>query len=157
VVNRVLQLATVTTTPRGDGLSGDVSQNIAIRCSIGWPCVPADHLGPLEDLHDNLEFHPPWMRDSLDPILGTGGDAQVSRQSLKSASGDRSFCPEGLNLLGILVQLLTLCVTQRRVLPIIFVSIIDVMVLLLLLLSRCALSGAGLPCTTSSILKGSSS
>jgi hypothetical protein len=69
----------------------------------------------------------------------SGGDAQVSQQSLKSASGERSFTLKD-NLLGIPVELLTLCVAQGRVHLIAFVFIVDVMVLqLLLLLSRCAL------------------
>jgi hypothetical protein len=71
--------------------------------------VPVEHLWPLEDLHDGLEFHPPWTQDSLDLILVSGGDAQVSQQSLKSASGERSFTLKD-NLLGIPVELLTLCV-----------------------------------------------
>jgi hypothetical protein len=53
------------------------------------------------------------------------------------ASGNRSFSPEGLNLLGIPVQLLTICVTQGRVLLI--VPIFVVVLLLLLLLIGCAL------------------
>jgi hypothetical protein len=105
--------------------------------------VPADHLGPLEDLHDGLELHPPWMQDSLDSILESGGDAHVSQQSLKSASEDQSFIPKGHNLLDIPVQRLTLCVTQGRLLIIVFVFIVDVVVLLLLLL---LLSGCALGC-----------
>jgi hypothetical protein len=103
--------------------------------------VPANHHGPLEDLHNGLELHPSWTWDSLDPIIGSRCDAQVSQQSLKSASGDRSFSPEGLNILDIPVQLLALCVAQGRVLLIVFIFVVDVVVLLLLLLllSRCAL------------------
>jgi hypothetical protein len=40
--------------------------------------VPADHLRPLEDLHDGLELHLSWTWDSLDLILGSKGDAEVS-------------------------------------------------------------------------------
>jgi hypothetical protein len=60
---------------------------------------------------------------------------------LKPTSGDRSFIPEGLHLVSIPVQLLNLCVTQGRVLLIVFVFIVIVVVLLLLLwlLSKCAL------------------
>jgi hypothetical protein len=53
--------------------------------------VPVTDLGPRADLYDGLEFHPPWMQDSLDPVSWGGGDAQMSQQSLKPASGDRSF------------------------------------------------------------------
>jgi hypothetical protein len=62
----------------------------------------------MEDLHVGLELHPPQARDSLDPILGSGGDAQVHQQSLKPAGGNQSLNPEGLKLLGIAVQLLAL-------------------------------------------------
>jgi hypothetical protein len=79
------------------------------------------------------------MWDSLDPVSGGGGDAQVSQQSTKPAGGDQSFNPEGLHLLSISIHLLTLCVAQGRVLHIVFIFIIDVMVMLLLLLSRCTL------------------
>jgi hypothetical protein len=58
----------------------------------------------------------------------------VSQQSTKPGGGDWSFSPKGLHLLSISVHLLTLCVTQGRVLLIIFVFVIDVVVMLLLLL-----------------------
>jgi hypothetical protein len=45
---------------------------------------------------------------SLDPKLGGGGDAQVPQQSPKPAGGGRSLILEGLKLLGITVQLLTI-------------------------------------------------
>jgi hypothetical protein len=63
----------------------------------------------------------------------------VFQQSSKPAGGDWSFSPEGLHLIRILVQLLILYVTRRRLL---FISLIFyVMVLwLLLLLGRRALS-----------------
>jgi hypothetical protein len=85
VVDGVLQLDVVVTAPGGDGLPGGVSHNIVVRCPISWTCVPADHLGPMEDLHNGLELHSSWTRDSLDPILGSSGDAQVSQQSLKAS------------------------------------------------------------------------
>jgi hypothetical protein len=67
----------VAMTPGGDGLLGGINHNIAVRCLEDWPCVLANHLGPVEDIHDGSELHPPWTRDSLDPILESGGDAQV--------------------------------------------------------------------------------
>jgi hypothetical protein len=54
---------------------------------------------------------------------------------------DQVFSTEGFPFISISVQLLTLIVTQGRVLFIIFVFIVSIVVLLLLLLlSRCALS-----------------
>jgi hypothetical protein len=61
----------------------------------------------------------------------------VSLQSLQPASGNWSFNPDGLNLLGVPIQLLSLCVAQGRVLLIVLVFI--VVLLLLLLLIGCAL------------------
>jgi hypothetical protein len=57
----------------------------------------------------------------------------VFQQSTKPTGGDRSVSTEGIS-----IQLLTLVVTQGRVLLVIFVFVVDVVVLLLLL-SRCAL------------------
>jgi hypothetical protein len=65
--------------------------------------VPVDDPEPREDLYNSHEFHPPWMRDSLDPVSGGGGDVQVSQQSLKPASGDWSLGPKGLHLPNISV------------------------------------------------------
>jgi hypothetical protein len=76
-VDGVLQLVLIAMTPRSDSLPGDVSHSIATRCSEGWPLVPADDLGPGEDLYGGLEFHPPWTRDFLNPVSGGSGDAQV--------------------------------------------------------------------------------
>jgi hypothetical protein len=68
--------------------------------------VPADHFGPVEDLHDGPELHPPWEQDSLNPILRSGGDAQVHQQRLKHANRNLSLNLEGLKFLAIIVQLL---------------------------------------------------
>jgi hypothetical protein len=59
VVDGVLQLAMVGVVPHGDGLLGSVSHIIAARCSEGWPRVPANHVGPMEDHHDGPVLHPP--------------------------------------------------------------------------------------------------
>jgi hypothetical protein len=104
----------VVTAPRGDGLLGGISHSITVRCPVGWPHVPADDIGPLEDFHDGPKLHQPKPRDSLHPIPGGGGDAQVSQQSLKPTGGDRSLSPEGLNVLDIPIQLLTLLVAHGR-------------------------------------------
>jgi hypothetical protein len=77
-VDRVLQFTLVATTPRCDGLPGGISHSITDRCSEGWPLVPAEDPGSRENLCNCLEFHPPWMRDSLDPVSWGGGDAEVS-------------------------------------------------------------------------------
>jgi hypothetical protein len=79
------------------------------------------------------------MRDFLDLVSGGGGDGQVYQQSLKPAGGNRSFSPERLHLVSIFVHLLDLHVAQTRVLLVVLVFVVDIMVLLLLLLSRCAL------------------
>jgi hypothetical protein len=60
---------------------------------------------------------------------------------MKPVGEDRSFSTKGLHLLSISVHLLTLCVAQGRVLLVVFVFNVDVVLLpLLLLLGRCALS-----------------
>jgi hypothetical protein len=58
-VDGVLQLVLFAMTTRSDSLPGGVSHSVAVRCSGGWPLVPADNPGPREDLCDGLEFHPP--------------------------------------------------------------------------------------------------
>jgi hypothetical protein len=60
---------------------------------------------------------------------------------MKPVGRDWGFSTEGFPFVSISVQLLTLIVTQGRVLFIVFIFIVGVVVLLLLLLlSRCALS-----------------
>jgi hypothetical protein len=61
VVDGVLQLAAVVTALRGDGLTEGVSYNIVVRRLMSWPHVTADHLGPVEDLHDVPELQPSSM------------------------------------------------------------------------------------------------
>jgi hypothetical protein len=56
------------------------------------------------------------MWDFVDPIPGSGGDAQVLQWSPKSASEDRRFSPEGLHLISISVHLLGFGITRGRVL-----------------------------------------
>jgi hypothetical protein len=75
------------------------------------------------------------MRDFLDPVLGSGGDAQVFQQSSKPAGQDRRFGPKGLHLVSISVQLLGFGIAQRRVF---FVGLVFCVMVprLLLLLSR---------------------
>jgi hypothetical protein len=65
----------------------------------------------------------------------------VSQQSMKPTDGDRGISTEGFPFINISVQLLALIVAQGRVLLVVFIFIVDVVVLrLLLLLNRCALS-----------------
>jgi hypothetical protein len=125
--------------PRCDGLPGGISNSITVRGPESWSLVSAEDSGSEENLCDGLEIHPPWTRDFLDPIPGSGGDAQVLQQSLKPAGEDRSFGPEGLHLVSISVQLLGLDIAQGRVL---FIGLgFHVMApQLLLLLSRRVLS-----------------
>jgi hypothetical protein len=103
----VLPLILVATAPRSDGLPSGVSHSITDRCSEDWPLVPAEDPGPGEELCDGFEFHPPWMRDFLDPVSGGGGDAQVSQHSTKLIVGDWSFSTNGFTLVSISILLLT--------------------------------------------------
>jgi hypothetical protein len=97
--------------------------------------VSAEDSRSEDDLGNSFELHPPWMWDFLDLVLGSSGDTQVFQQSLKPASEDQSFGPEGLYLVCISVHLFILSVARGRVL---FIGLVFyVMVLwLLLLLSR---------------------
>jgi hypothetical protein len=72
------------------------------------------------------------MRYFLDLVPRSGGDAQVFQQSPKPASEDRSFSPEGLYLVYILVHLFIFSVAQGRVLFINLVFYVMVHQLLLL-------------------------
>jgi hypothetical protein len=139
VVDGVLQLMVVAMDPWCDGLPGGIGNHIAMRGPKSWSLVLAKDSGSEGNLYDGFEFHPPWMWDFLDPVPGSGGDAQVFQQSPKPTGEDRSFGPEGLHLVRISVHLFVLGVAQGRVL---FISLVfDVMALrLLLLLSRRALS-----------------
>jgi hypothetical protein len=111
-VDGVLQFTLVVTAPRSDGMSGSISHSITHRCSEGWPLVPTEDPGSREDLCNYLEFHPPWTRDSLDPVSLGRGDAQVSQQGMKPTGMDQGFSTEGFPFVSISVQLLSLVVTQ---------------------------------------------
>jgi hypothetical protein len=111
-VDGVLQFTLVAIAPRSDGLPSGISHNITDRCSEGWPLVPTEDPRSVEDLCNYLKFHPPWTRDSLDPVSWGGGDAQVSQQGTKPAGRDRGFSTEGFPFISISVQLLTLVITQ---------------------------------------------
>jgi hypothetical protein len=87
--------------------------------------------GAREDLCNCHEFHPPWTRDSLDPVSWGGGDAQVSQQSMKPTDGNRGFNTKGFPFVSISVQLLALVVAQGRVLLIVFIFVVNIVVLLL--------------------------
>jgi hypothetical protein len=101
VVDGVLQPTLVAMDPGCDGLPGGISNNIAVRGPISWSLVSAEDSGSEENLCDGFELHPPWTRDFLDPIPGSGGDAQVFQQSSKPAGENWSFDPEGLHLISI--------------------------------------------------------
>jgi hypothetical protein len=125
--------------PWCNGLPGGIGNSITALSPEGWSLVSAEDPGSKENLCDGLELYPPWTRDFLDPVPGSGGDAQVLQQSPKSASEDGRFSPEGLYLVSISVHLLIFGIAQGRVL---FIGLVFcVMVLwLLLLLSRRVLS-----------------
>jgi hypothetical protein len=96
--------------------------------------------GSEKDFYNGFKLHPPWTRDFLDLVPGGGGDAQVLQQSLKPAGENWSFGSEGLHLIRISIHLLVLGVARGRVLFVGLVFNILVLRLLLLLLSRRALS-----------------
>jgi hypothetical protein len=101
--------------------------------------VSAEDSGSEENFCDGFELHPLRTRDFLDPIPGSGGDAQVFQQSSKPTGENWSFDPEGLHLIRISVHLLVLGVAQGRVLfvgPVFYILVLR----LLLFLSRRALS-----------------
>jgi hypothetical protein len=50
-----------------------------------------------------MVLNPPRARDSLDTVLGCGGDSQVYQQSLEFADEDRSLDPVGLPLINVAV------------------------------------------------------
>jgi hypothetical protein len=139
VVDGVLQLMLVATDPWCDGLPGGIGNSITARGPESWSLVSVEDSGSEENLCDDFELLPPWTRDFLDPVPGSGGDAQVFQQSPKPTGEDRSFDTEGLHLVCISVHLFVLGVARGRVL---FISLVfHVMALqLLLLLSRRALS-----------------
>jgi hypothetical protein len=139
VVDGVLQSNLVATDPQCDGLPGGIGNSIAVRGPESWSLVLAEDSGSKENLYDGFELHPPWTRDFLDPVPGSGGDAQVFQQSSKSTGENWSFDLEGLHLICISVHLLILSVTRGRVL---FVGLVFYILVLrlLLLLSRRVLS-----------------
>jgi hypothetical protein len=73
------------------------------------------------------------MWDFLDPVPGSGGDAQVLQQSSKPAGENWSFDPKGLHLICISVHLLVFGIARRSVLLIGLVLYVLVLRLLLLL------------------------
>jgi hypothetical protein len=89
------------------------------------------HIRPIKDLHSCSELFLPWMRDSLDSELWGSGDAYVTEQISQSASGDRSFIPKGLQLVGITIHLLIFRITRGSVIQVVFVIIIVVVVVVL--------------------------
>jgi hypothetical protein len=121
VVDGVLHPTLVATNPRCDGLPGSISYNIAARGPESWSLVSAEDSRSEENICDGFKLHPPWMRDFLDPVLGSGGDAQVLQQGSKPTGENWSFGPEGIHLICIPVHLLILNVAWGRVL---FVSLI---------------------------------
>jgi hypothetical protein len=108
VVDGVPQLTLVATDPPCDGLPGGIGNNIATRGPESWSLVSAEDSGSEENLCDGFELHPSWTWDFLDPVPGSGGDAQMFQQSSKPAGENWSFDPEGLHLICISIHLLVL-------------------------------------------------
>jgi hypothetical protein len=95
--------------------------------------VSAEDSGSEENLCDGLELYSPYTRDFLDPVPGSGGDAQVLQQSSKPTGEDRRSSSEGLHLVSIPLHLLRFDIARGRLL---FISLIFcAMVLRLLLIS----------------------
>jgi hypothetical protein len=133
VVDGVLQPTLVATDPRCDSLLGGISHSITVRGTESWSLVSAKNSGSKEDLYNGFELHSPWMRDFLDPVPRGRCDAQMFQQSLKPTGEDRSFGPEGLHLIRILVHLLVLSITRGRVLfvgPVFYVMVLRLLLLL---------------------------
>jgi hypothetical protein len=78
--------------------------------------VSAEDIGSEENLFDGLELHSPWTRDFLDPVPGSGGDAQVLQQSSKPTGEDQRFSSEGFHLVSIPVHLLRFGIARGRLL-----------------------------------------
>jgi hypothetical protein len=72
------------------------------------------------------------MRDFLDLVPGSGGDAQVLQQSSKPAGEDRRFSSKGLHLISISAHLLGFGIARGRLL---FISLALCAMVLRLLLS----------------------
>jgi hypothetical protein len=96
--------------------------------------MSAEDSGSEENLCDGFELHPPWTRDFLDPVPGSGGDAQVFQQSSKPTGENWIFDSEGHHLTRISVHLLVLGVAQGRV---VFVGLVFYILVLRLLLLLC--------------------
>jgi hypothetical protein len=62
------------------------------------------------------------------------GDVDAVQQIPQSAGGDRSFISDGLYLIGLVVHLLLLRVTQRSVVLIVFVFILVVFFFILVII-----------------------
>jgi hypothetical protein len=77
VVDGVLQPTLVAMDSRCDSLPGGIDNSIAARGPESWSLMSAEDSGSKENLCDGFELHPPWTRDFLDPVPGSGGDAQV--------------------------------------------------------------------------------
>jgi hypothetical protein len=99
VMDKVLKSTLVAMDPQCDGLPGGIGNNIVVRGPESWSLVSAEDFGSKENLYDGFELHPPWTRDFLDPIPGSGGDAQVLQQRSKPAGENWSFKPERLHLI----------------------------------------------------------
>jgi hypothetical protein len=56
---------------------------LSTSCMRGGTSALADHLLPIENLHDAGEHHAPWPGDTLDPALWGPGDAQLEQQTMK--------------------------------------------------------------------------
>jgi hypothetical protein len=86
--------------------------------------VTADQARSTKDLHTYLLLFFSRVGNSLDSELWRSGDVDVVQQIPQYVSGEHGFIYSGLDLIGILIHLLLLGITQGSVVLIIFVFIL---------------------------------
>jgi hypothetical protein len=120
VIDSVLQLIMIFAVVGGDRLPCSVSYCILVNGLESWTLVTAEHIRSAEDLQDCLVLFLSRAWNSLDSELWRSGYVDAVQQITQSASGDWGFISKGLDLVGVVVHLFLLSVTQRSVVFIIF-------------------------------------
>jgi hypothetical protein len=133
LVDGILQLVMMCAVEGGDRLPCSVSYHIFVSCSEGWTHVPADHIQLIEGLHNCSILFLPLACDSLDFELWSSGDVDVAQQIPQSTCGNQCFIPKGLYLIGFMVHLLLLKITQMSLILIVFIIIPIVVVVILVI------------------------
>jgi hypothetical protein len=104
----------------GDCLPCSISYCILVSGSESWTLVTAEHIRSTEDLHDCLALFFSRSQNSLDFELWQSGDVEVVQQIPQSTGGDWGFIFGTLDLIGVMVLLFLVGVTQRSVVFIVF-------------------------------------